>query len=84
MSHRSNQELRKRFLNGNFKVCSSDKLLVLKIMRELAVEVLTLIRQWKPVSQLMTGYPANSVVVNSMKLPLLGIFQSVNKNIKLI
>ena len=74
--------LRRRFLNGNYRVCSSDKLSVLKIMRELAVEVLTLIRQWKPVSQLMIGYLANSVVENSMKLPLLGIFQSVNKNIK--
>ena len=73
---------RRRFLNGNYRVCSSDKLSVLKIMRELAVEVLTLIRQWKPVSQLMIGYLANSVVENSMKLPLLGIFQSVNKNIK--
>ena len=84
MSHRSNQELRKRFQNGNFKVCSSDKLLVLLRAKVgvVLVEDLTLTHLMRIVSHWMIECHVNSVVVNSMKQLLQGIFQFVNKNIK--
>ena len=85
MSHRNNRELRKRFQNGNFKVCSSDKLLVLKRAKPVVgalVEDLTLTRLMRIVSHWMIECHVNSVAVNSTKQQLQGIFQFVNKNIK--
>ena len=85
MSHRNNRELRKRFQNGNFKVCSSDKLLVLKRAKPVVValvEDLTLTRLMRIVSHWMIECHVNSVAANSMKQLLQGISQFVNKNIK--
>ena len=83
-----NKSLKERFPNGNYKVCSLDKPLVLlnlqRIVEEWVVELrLILTHLWKQVRPWMTVYSASTVDASSQNRQLKDIFRTVRLNTRL-